>query len=523
MSNKDNSSSKNDTDPQNNSENNSEKQLIFKKKVNNTKQIFSVFMFLRVDFYSEFIYASAENEADYNDQNRKIYEEKITFDDLKKINDIFKKCPDLNTAFLCLEKIFKNESNFDFFISNQSFIIIFGTQTNPNTPSKAECCLVLRELVSVNSDNIVKNNTEKNGLAANKSPSSNKDYETRLCNVENKYENINSRLREVEQLWLKFLSTKFLKKKRKRNSNKVKKDFNYSGDSEMSNSESVYKSNKNTIKSNCSNDNLDNKTRSIEVINITENEDGTVLTEDYKNSRPKKYFSHKHLKFKYDETDCSKQLKKLNSAILKSSKEVKLLFEEISYKNQAKIKDLRLLYKATVHKDTAESFHQKVDGKNQIIVLILTKGSKRFGLYTSNRFLSRACDCKDKRAFLFSLDLMKTYSAIDKSKKGCYFALNCNPKSGPRMVGKNIWTNDNFFTNLSETGLKGKNFETTEDFEINGGDQFFLVKEMEVYKVLFDMSYNYSTNENEGDENVEANISNISNTGEEEENENDEV
>ena len=43
----------------------------------------------------------------------------------------------------------------------------------------------------------------------------------------------------------------------------------------------------------------------------------------------------------------------------------------------------------------------------------------------------------------------------------------------------------NFLNVEGNVATKGDRFKTTEDYEINNGEQYFYVKELEIYQVLF--------------------------------------
>ena len=62
-------------------------------------------------------------------------------------------------------------------------------------------------------------------------------------------------------------------------------------------------------------------------------------------------------------------------------------------------------------------------------------------------------------------------------------AIGCYPKFGPVFFGCQIRIYDNFFNKNSTTCHKKLNFKTTEDYELNNGEQYFLVKDIEVYSV----------------------------------------
>ena len=62
-------------------------------------------------------------------------------------------------------------------------------------------------------------------------------------------------------------------------------------------------------------------------------------------------------------------------------------------------------------------------------------------------------------------------------------AIGCYPKFGPVFFGCQIRVYDNFFNKNSTTCHKKLNFKTNEDYELNNGEQFFTVKDIEVYSV----------------------------------------
>jgi hypothetical protein len=74
---------------------------------------------------------------------------------------------------------------------------------------------------------------------------------------------------------------------------------------------------------------------------------------------------------------------------------------------------------------------------------------------------------------------METYDIIPNEE-----AIGCYPKFGPIFLGCQIRIYDNAFTQGGTTFEKGMNYNTQEDFELNGGEREFIVKEIEVYEVI---------------------------------------
>ena len=63
-------------------------------------------------------------------------------------------------------------------------------------------------------------------------------------------------------------------------------------------------------------------------------------------------------------------------------------------------------------------------------------------------------------------------------------AIGCYPKFGPIFMGCQIRINDNAFIKGGTTFEKGMNFNTEEDYELNGGERVFKIKDIEVYEVI---------------------------------------
>ena len=163
--------------------------------------------------------------------------------------------------------------------------------------------------------------------------------------------------------------------------------------------------------------------------------------------------------------------------IIQDTEELALLTKKINKSNQKLT--FNLLYKATVDTDKAEAFHAKCDNAESTLVLVETDKGKRFGGYTTCSWSGDCIEKKDKDAFVFSLDKMKTYDNIPEEE-----AIGCYPRFGPIFLGCQIRIYDNAFTKGGTTYERGLNFDTEEDFELTDGDRVFNVKEIEVYEVI---------------------------------------
>lgn len=113
------------------------------------------------------------------------------------------------------------------------------------------------------------------------------------------------------------------------------------------------------------------------------------------------------------------------STILKTKKEYTLISTAITERLKKDIKQLRLLYKATIDGDEASAFHSKCDNIPNTLMLAMTRSKRRFGGFTTKTWEGKGSK-DDKSAFLFSLDRLKVY----KYKEDRH-AIYCNPNFGP--------------------------------------------------------------------------------------------
>jgi hypothetical protein len=138
----------------------------------------------------------------------------------------------------------------------------------------------------------------------------------------------------------------------------------------------------------------------------------------------------------------------------------------------------KIVYKATELGDRAATFHQQCDNVDISLILIETIKGVRFGGFTTKNWKGNCEQKVDNDAFVFSVDKNKIYEVIKNE-----MAIGCYPKFGPVFFGCQIRVYDNFFNKNSTTCHKKLNFKTNEDYELNNGEQFFTVKDIEVYSV----------------------------------------
>ena len=99
--------------------------------------------------------------------------------------------------------------------------------------------------------------------------------------------------------------------------------------------------------------------------------------------------------------------------------EENFIFSEIEKRMNKSINDLNKLYQATIDGGDPINFHKKCDNINNTLVLIKSKGKRRFGGFTPIPWKSKGGFIDDKRnqTFVFSLDNKKIYNLISIYRK----------------------------------------------------------------------------------------------------------
>ena len=198
---------------------------------------------------------------------------------------------------------------------------------------------------------------------------------------------------------------------------------------------------------------------------------------DLMNVQKKEIDELKKWKAKYDADIENIELKKRDEPMLKN--------KTIIYK---------LLYRATEDGNSAESFHRKCDNISGTLTVIKTTKGFRFGGYTEmtwNTNNGETVNKKDKNGvgFCYSLDLFKIYNNTNEAKS----TIRCYSTEGTDFYGGDAYFFDIYFpidTNTrSNTGYTKSHSsfgKIEEDCEINNGESNFLMKELEVFQIIFD-------------------------------------
>jgi len=182
-----------------------------------------------------------------------------------------------------------------------------------------------------------------------------------------------------------------------------------------------------------------------------------------------------------DETEQGDKFKNgILKGIIKEEEEIEFVLNKIETKFPGS--HYKLIYKGTRDGDEATTFHKKCDEAEKTLVIVEDNYGNRFGGFTSCDWGGQYQQKPDENAFIFSVDKNKTYDVLPGQN-----AIGAYPNFGPVFFGCQIRIYDNFFSKGGSTFRKGLNYNTTEDYELTGGNQNFGVRELEIYEVDSDI------------------------------------
>ena len=222
-----------------------------------------------------------------------------------------------------------------------------------------------------------------------------------------------------------------------------------------------------------------------EYIDLSENEDSPSLNNDLNfNKNNKKFILENDL---------------LKSQIIQKKEQIDLLIESLEKINKNRdieeeenesntICKIHLLYLATDDGSSSFMFHEKCDGKKNLLIIIHTDANIIFGGFTKKSFDSKKINKKaDRNSFIFNLNKLKVYKGIVGRIDGNYIepGILSQKKNGPCFLNDAIFIGNNLLGDIGHVGEKQCGYDTKTDYEINNGDKFFKAKEIEIYQVIF--------------------------------------
>ena len=131
----------------------------------------------------------------------------------------------------------------------------------------------------------------------------------------------------------------------------------------------------------------------------------------------------------------NKNLKVIDSAIMETEEEFDMVTSAIKRTMNKEIKEIKKLYQAS--KDGGGDpaiFHQKCNNIPNTLVLIKSRGNRRFGAFVSLCWKSDGKTTTDKHCFIISLDKKKIYY----KKNGFNYEISFYKDEGPNICINNI-------------------------------------------------------------------------------------
>ena len=174
---------------------------------------------------------------------------------------------------------------------------------------------------------------------------------------------------------------------------------------------------------------------------------------------------------------------KIDSKIITKKEELNLISDRIQNNENLKNKKIfyKLIFRGTRDGELSSHFHQRCDGISPTITLVQSEIGHKFGGYAERPWKnSGGWVNNDDNSFLFSLDYMKIYNAV-KGKDKYYFS-----DLGPWFEGIKIPSNmfkDKSYVNNKEGGNEYYSGFSS-DFELNGGEQYFIPQEIEIFQII---------------------------------------
>ena len=182
-------------------------------------------------------------------------------------------------------------------------------------------------------------------------------------------------------------------------------------------------------------------------------------------------------KEKEKEKELIKQYEIAKSQILNRN-EMELFFSWL----ENKPKKIKLLLDSRIDGDLTQTFYNKCSGKYPTVVFVKTTKGHRFGGYSSIPWKNLSGQyAEDEKNFIFSLDKQKKYNiknpknAIQTNSN--YFAFGYNVSD--------FYVEDKCTSNNTNYNNNNGTYNTTETYELNGGEQYYTVSSYEVYQIEY--------------------------------------
>ena len=144
-----------------------------------------------------------------------------------------------------------------------------------------------------------------------------------------------------------------------------------------------------------------------------------------------------------------------------------------------------LIYRGTRDGDSLNNFHNRVDNKNSHLSIIETIKGLKFGVFIEKPFKGTKTSINDNKCFVFSLNFKKIYNAKNGANN-----VNDMPDYIINLYNQPICIVENYLSNNKSYTCTKSNADDSftgfiKDFELNNNEQYFQVKELETFQIVF--------------------------------------
>ena len=168
-----------------------------------------------------------------------------------------------------------------------------------------------------------------------------------------------------------------------------------------------------------------------------------------------------------------------NSKVVQSNDFI-FVQEGILKKLKKKLKDIKLLYRASRDKDSSSTFHSKCDGIPNTVTFIKARNGRKFGGFSEKAWNTNGGYYVDNNTFLFSLDSKEHYF---------YNGGNCmygNSSYGPFWgPGHDLYISNNCLSNNSGSN-QSASFDYYGRTNCLSGNTSFQTEDYEVYQLTLE-------------------------------------
>ena len=174
----------------------------------------------------------------------------------------------------------------------------------------------------------------------------------------------------------------------------------------------------------------------------------------------------------------------IKSKIIQSLNSIDFILNYIRKNDEfLKFNNIKLLYRGSRDGDRTKTCHELCDNKTRVIIIIQSDTNYIFGGYSKIGFKTDDKVYKiDNHCFLFSLNLHKIYPVIKDKPVICHIK-----DTFGLCFYESIGFYDNFMSitiNKILSKIKTVFNGIGNEYEMNGGNQFFRIKELEVFQIL---------------------------------------